>query len=171
MRHILIAFLTVCLVAGPVLGAVVPRPAPDLTFSLPDGKQISLASYKGKVVALEFLLTTCPHCQRTSATMQKLYGELGPKGFQPLGVAINTTDKQLVNDYIKGVRATYPLGIGDRNMAVSFLQHSAIVTMWMPQLVIIDKKGTIRAQYDGTGDFFRNEEANLRSLLTSLLAE
>jgi peroxiredoxin len=158
-------------VALPAFAATVPRPAPNLSFSLPNGKTVSLNDYKGKVVAVEVLMTTCPACQRTSGTMQKLYQELGPKGFQPLGLAINDTTGALVPAFVRDQGLSYPVGFGDRDKAMAFLQHSMMMTLMVPQVVIVDKDGTIRAQLDGTNDFFRNEEANLRKLVESLLAE
>lgn len=38
--------------------AEVSRPAPDLTISLTDGKQLKLSDYRGKVVVFAFILTT-----------------------------------------------------------------------------------------------------------------
>jgi len=171
MRYFLISLLTACLVILPAFAATVPRPAPDLSFSLPNGQRVNLEGYKGKVIAVEFLLTTCPHCQRTSSTMQKLYQEYGAKGFQPLGVAINEGAAGLVPAYVRDLRISFPVGVGTHDQAISFLQHSMMMTLMMPQLVVIDKKGAIRAQYGGTDDFFRNDEANMRKLLERLLAE
>src|SRR5438270_13418944 len=71
------------------VSAEIPRQSPDYTIMLPGGKQTTVSGYKGKVIALEFLLTTCSHCQETSRILTKLAKEYGPKGFQPLGVAIN----------------------------------------------------------------------------------
>jgi hypothetical protein len=41
--------------------APVPRKAPELTVMLNSKEQLLLSKYRGKLVALEFLLTTCPH--------------------------------------------------------------------------------------------------------------
>ncbi len=38
-------------------------------------------------------------------------------------------------------------------------------------MVIIDRKGMIRAQYSGEDDFFRNLDTNLRAQLETLLKE
>src|SRR6185436_7596938 len=69
--------------------APVPRPTKEFTITLPSGKQSLLSSYRGKVVMLSCMFTTCPHCQSLSKVVRKLQQELGPKGFQALGVAFN----------------------------------------------------------------------------------
>ncbi|HUS08713.1 MAG TPA: TlpA disulfide reductase family protein, partial [Bryobacteraceae bacterium] len=77
------AFLTFALAAVllPLDAAEVPRKSPDFAIQLPGGKQVQLSQYRGKVVALEFLYTTCPHCQAASRLMTKLHAEYGPRGF------------------------------------------------------------------------------------------
>ena len=62
------------------MGADVPRPSPDFAVNLNDGRQIHLSQYKGKVVVLAFILTTCPHCQFTSQMLTKLQQEYGAAG-------------------------------------------------------------------------------------------
>ncbi|MCC7234369.1 MAG: TlpA family protein disulfide reductase [Bryobacterales bacterium] len=149
-----------------------PQPAPPLAFRLADGKTIDLASYKGKVVALEFLLTTCPHCQRCSAIMQKLYQEFGEKQVQMLGVAVNDMAHMLIAEYSQKLNLTYPVGYGSREMSHNFLQHPFMKTMYMPQLVIIDRKGVIRFHHPGEDQsFYANEEANMRKEIAQLLNE
>lgn len=171
MRRLSMAAFILCLAGVLLFGATVPRPAPDFTFALPNGKQMKLSQFKGQVVAVEFLLTTCPGCKKASAALQRVYEELGERGFQPLGVAINEGATELVPGYIRELRLTYPVGISDRFKAVDFLQHPIMLTMMMPQLVIIDKKGNIRAQHAGTDDFFRNEDENIKKLVSELLKE
>ncbi len=151
--------------------AIVPRPSPELTIKLAGGGQIQLSLFRGKVVALEFLLTHCPHCQRASQTMDKLFKEYGAKGFQPLGVAINQPADKLVPEYIRQFGLTYPVGFATNDAAVNYLQHPIMTTMMMPQLVFIDRKGVIRAQYPGTDAFFQDEEKNIRAMVVSLLKE
>src|SRR5439155_516873 len=52
--------------------------APDVELiSLPDGKAIRLADYKGKVVVMEFWATWCPPCQKAMEELQTL-GEKHP---------------------------------------------------------------------------------------------
>jgi peroxiredoxin len=152
-----------------VLSAADPRPAPELVIKAANGQEQLLSKFRGKVVAVEFLLTTCPHCQKASQNMQKLYKELGPQGFQPIGIAINDMANMLINDYAKQFNLTYPLGYSNRDVATQFLQHPVMMSMLMPQLVVIDRKGIIRHHYPGGDKFFENEEKNLRDVVLPLL--
>ncbi len=151
------------------LTAADPRPAPELVIKAANGQEQLLSKFRGKVVAVEFLLTTCPHCQKASQNMQKLYKELGPQGFQPIGIAINDMANMLINDYAKQFNLTYPIGYANRDVATQFLQHPIMMSMLMPQLVVIDRKGVIRHQFPGGDKFFENEEKNLRDVLLPLL--
>jgi cytochrome oxidase Cu insertion factor (SCO1/SenC/PrrC family) len=38
--------------------AEIPRKAPDVDITLPDGKKLNLDAYRGKVVCFAFILTT-----------------------------------------------------------------------------------------------------------------
>lgn len=60
------AILISALALVPVFAAEVPRKAPELVVQLPEGGQKLLSDYRGKVVCVEFLFTTCPHCQHSS---------------------------------------------------------------------------------------------------------
>jgi peroxiredoxin len=150
----------------PAWGADIPRPAPDLTIKLTGGKTAQLKEYRGKVIALEFLLTTCSHCQSSSRKLNKLQQELGPKGFQAVGVAVNPMSHMLVPDYVKDYQLIFPVGYDVPETAQSFLQHPATLRLLMPQLVLIDRSGNIRFQH--TGDL---EESQMRSEIEKLLNE
>ena len=164
--------LSILLTAAMTLpGADIPRPAPAATYRTPTGATINLADYKGKVVALEFLITTCPACQRCSGLLQRMQQEYGPRGFQALGVATNDMAHMLVPDYVKQFGLTYPVGFAPRDKAHEFLQIPLMLIMYVPQLVFIDREGVIRAQYGGQDKFFTNEEANMRSQIEALLSD
>ena len=67
----------------PAMAVDVPRPAPEFSVKMPKAAARNCsASTEGKVVALEFMFTTCPHCQHASQLMSRLQTEYGPKGFQ-----------------------------------------------------------------------------------------
>lgn len=151
-------------------GAQIPRPAPALKFISHTGQQIDLASYKGKVVLLEWLLTTCPHCQTTSRILSKLQAEYAARGVQVLGVAIDENAGAKLADYVRGYVSGFPVGALPHRVATGFLQASVMEPMMMPQMVIIDRMGMIREQYGGNDPWHQNAEKNLRAALAKYLA-
>src|SRR5665213_815294 len=88
--------ITAMAAAPPVI-----KKAPEFTITEPSGKQILLSSYKGNVVVLSFIYTTCIHCQDESRMLTKLYREMGPRGVQMLGVAFNDNAAVLVPGFIE----------------------------------------------------------------------
>lgn len=169
-RSALLAGLATALSPRLLHAAKVPRPAPELVISRPGGEQIRLSQFRGKVVMLELLLTTCPHCQRCARTMQQVLGEYKAKGVEALGAAINDEARFDLLRFEMAAGAKFPMGIADRNKAYAFLQADVSAgPVYFPQLLLIDRQGIIRAQYDGTDRFFEHEETNLRAMLDNLL--
>src|SRR5579872_2229998 len=78
-----------------------PRKSPEFTITEGPNKETLLSSYRGKVVVLAFVHTTCIHCQQFSGELVKLHKELGPKGFQPIDVAWNQNASSLVPSFVK----------------------------------------------------------------------
>jgi thiol-disulfide isomerase/thioredoxin len=171
------AILTVSALAmGPV-----PRPAPSLDFLDANGKHVMLSSYRGKVVVIQFLLTTCSHCQAFSMVLSQMQAELGPRGFQALGVAYNVTDDPktspaqagaAVRDYAsKYANNSFPVGYDAHEPILAFLGDSVMDRMGFPQVVVVDKKGVIRAQSEPPGTAALQDEHYLTMLVDNLLKE
>jgi peroxiredoxin len=165
------------LVAGaiallPVVGAEVPRRAPEFAIQLPQPSgQLLLSQYKGKVVCLEFLYTTCPHCQTASQLMSRLQTEYGPKGFQALGVAFNDMSQMLVRDFVRDFKVNYPVGFSTREPVHGFLQNDPKHSLHVPQMVFIDRKGVIRHQSLPQADNETSTEPFMRKMIEALLKE
>jgi peroxiredoxin len=172
MKNVLrmLAVWTVAVLAA--AAAQVPRPAPDYAVKLPDGKQLKLSQFRGKVVVLEFLLTYCGGCQHAGQVMEKLQQEIGTSKLQVLGVAFDDANAQKIAEFRAKSGARFPIGIDKIGDVYGFLQHSSMIMLLSPSIVIIDKKGVIRAQH--TGDdrvFFSDEERNAGAVIMKLLAE
>lgn len=159
--------LAVAAVAQPPL----PRKAPEFTIEQPSGQKTLLSSYKGKVVVLEFLYTTCPHCQHESEQLTKLYREYAPKGVQMLGVAFNDNAAVLVNPFVQQFGVAYPVGFSSQDSVLGFLGFSLMDRYVVPQLVVIDRKGMIRAQAGPQGDANLQDETYMRNLINQMLKE
>jgi len=146
-----------------------PRKAPELTIVEASGKQTLLSSYRGKVVVLAFIFTTCPHCQAETQVLTKLNTELGPKGFQPLAVAFNDNAKMLINAFVNTFRPNFPVGSAVRQTVTDYLQLSDADPWVVPQIVVIDKKGMIVAQSAPKGTEDLQLEDKLRTRISGML--
>lgn len=121
------------------------RKAPELTFSIPGQGEKHLSDYSGKVVALEFIFTTCPHCQAASKVMTKLQQEYGSRGLQVIDVAINPNADLLVENFAKDFQVNFPVGWTTPQQMQSFMGFGDARYV-VPQLVLIDRKGYIHYQ-------------------------
>jgi thiol-disulfide isomerase/thioredoxin len=160
--------------AGPV-----PRQSKEFTIILPDGKQTLLSSYRGKVVMMAFMFTTCPHCQALSKVITKLQGELGPRGFQAVGAVFNeevntpssAANAQVTATFVSQFQVGFQVGYAPSASVLSYLGHSDIERWVVPQIAIIDRKGMIRAQSAAQGTADLQTETYLRKYLGELLDE
>jgi peroxiredoxin len=150
-----------------------PRKSPEFTINEPGGKTTMLSSFKGKVVAIEFLFLGSERCLRVAMTMNRLYKELGPRGFQPIGVAFGPK-ADAANTYLvaQSSRLSYPFGYTSANNVDTYLARGKDEVLNIPQVVVIDRAGMIRAQSGGRpGDPKLENEDSLRTLLDGLLKE
>ncbi|HEY6324691.1 MAG TPA: TlpA disulfide reductase family protein [Thermoanaerobaculia bacterium] len=165
-----------CLAAAAALwllaAAPVPRKAPAFAYVDAAGREVQLSSFKGKVVVVELLLIRCPHCWRLAQTIAKLHQELGARGLQPISIAFdNDASGPLVRDFAANAKIGYPVGYTTADKVDGFLGREAKERFQVPQLVVIDRAGVIRAQSSPTGEVKLEDEASLRRLLDGLLRE
>jgi peroxiredoxin len=161
------------LLSAAAVAADIPRPAPDFPIPLTNGQTLRTADFKGKVVVVEFLLTTCPGCQNAAAILSRLQAEFGPARFQVIGVAVNEGAERLVNGFQSQYAQNFPIGVRTIDHSRAYLQIPIMNRLLFPQMVFIDKNGVIREQHGGANDevFFSNEDKNIRDIVTRLLAE
>ncbi|HME11288.1 MAG TPA: cytochrome c biogenesis protein CcdA [Candidatus Acidoferrum sp.] len=115
---------------GETVGTVaVDTPAPELTLKDLDGKDVSLAQYRGKIVLVNFWATWCAPCREEIPwliEMQKAYGD---KGFTVLGIAMDEEGKSAVAPYVQTEKfdvngtptlMSYPILLGNDAAADKF---------------------------------------------------
>jgi peroxiredoxin len=150
----------------------VPRPAGEFRFVDASGMTRNLSQYRGKVVVMQFLYTTCTHCQATARMLSKLQSELGSRGVQVLGIAFDPDAQakpEAVRNFIGANGVTFPVGAASSESVLGYLGISLMERFMVPQIVIVDRKGMVRAQSEAQGSAELQDETHLRSLLTDLL--
>jgi peroxiredoxin len=153
------------------------RRSPEFTISDSSGNTTQLSSFKGKVVVVEFLFVKSQHCMRVASVLNKLNNELGPSGFQAVGIVFDPpnaegTGAQLLPAVVDYLKLTYPLGYASKDDVDNYLGRSGNEILNIPQVVVIDKAGMIRATSGGRGgDPTLEDENSLRTLISGLLNE
>jgi cytochrome c biogenesis protein CcmG/thiol:disulfide interchange protein DsbE len=134
-----------------VAGAAGGRPqqggtVPDFTLpSVPGGTTVSLGAQKGKVVLVNFWATWCPPCRGEVPEFVKVQQELGPKGFQILGLSLDDGPDPVV-DFIKAQGINYPVAMG-AEMAGPYGGVNAI-----PSSFLLDRQGKLVQHFEGAID-------------------
>lgn len=165
-------FLGLLLTAAAAFAGETPRPAAALKVKTLDGGAVTVDGLRGKVVAVMFFSTDCSHCQRTATILAQIYQEWKSRGLEIIGVAINPTAAGNLGAFAKKYGAKFPLALGTRADLTRFAEISVMARFYVPYMMFVDRKGTVRFEHPG-GDrkFWLNQEANLRSELDALLKE
>ena len=114
--------------------------APDFTLEDIEGKKVSLSSFKGKYVLIDFWASWCAPCRQENPRLVKLYKQYKSKNFTILGVSLDDK-KSLWTKSIKEDKLSWT--------QVSDLSgwQSPVVELYhiqsIPYSVFIDKQGRI----------------------------
>jgi peroxiredoxin len=109
------------------------------------GETLRVHQMTGKVVLIDFMTTVCPHCKMASEALQKLYAELGAKGFCPVAVALNVGWPGALKAYAEKNGLTFALATARREDVARYLNHPLDRPLRVPTLVLLDRRGRIRA--------------------------
>jgi peroxiredoxin len=122
--------------------------APDFTLKDIDGKSVTLASHKGKLVILVFWASWCPPCKDELQSLNKLYGMYKNRGLIILAVS---SDRSLstVKTFIAQNPVTFTI-LFDEKLSVSRDLYKAFM---VPTTFVIDRRGTIFKKHFGEQDW------------------
>lgn len=66
--------------------------APDFTLQSPNGEEISLSSFKGEYVLLDFWAAWCKPCRMENPNLVEMYKAYNNQGFEIFGVSLDQSD-------------------------------------------------------------------------------
>ena len=126
--------------------SLVDKRAPDFSRSDLQNARIDLAQYRGKVVLLNFWATWCGPCRLEMPRFVQWQKAYGPQGLQVLGVSIDDSVAP-VRPFVQKLQVNYPIMMGDAQLGDLYGGVYGV-----PVTFLIDRKGIIRARYDGEPD-------------------
>lgn len=132
-------------------GELSNRRAPG--FSLPDTlqRQYDLYDYRGKVVLIEIMMTSCDKCQTLTKMIEaRLKPKYGDK-LVVLGVVVPPDSVDKVKKYIDVFKVTYPILYDSGQMVGSYIKASPQrPSVYFPHVFLIDQNGMIRNDWQFT---------------------
>ncbi len=135
------------------------QPAPPFEVVTTTGQPLTLASYRGHVLILDFFASWCQPCKRSIPHLVELNRKYGKQGLQILGLSLDEDKDDLV-DFITPLKLNYPAAQANEDLQIAYGLRS------IPTLYIISKKGVIAEKIMGlTDEGKKNAEAAIKRLL------
>jgi len=119
----------------------------DFALSTLDGKKIHLSDYAGKTVLVNIWAPWCGPCRAETPGFAKLYDQYKKRGFEIIGVAVNTNETD-VRAFMQKYGTSWPIGLNDE-VAVSYKTYG------LPDSYLFKPDGTVMKHFVG----FAREDA------------
>jgi len=138
----------------PVLGKAPAWKLKDL-----QGKEVSSADFKGKVVVVDFWATWCPPCRAEIPGYIALQKKYADKGLVIVGISVDEDGAKVVAPFAKAKGMNYPVLLFNDDVVTAFGGIEGI-----PTTFLIDQAGNIRDKKVGMV-----EEADYEKRIVQLL--
>jgi len=147
--------------AGFFLFSQTAKPAPEVAFMTIDGRTVTTAELRGKVMLVNFWATTCTTCIKEMPRLVETHKRFATERFDTVAVAMSYDPPSQVLAYAKREKLPFTVALDVGDAAAKAFGGVRLT----PTTFLIDKQGNIVRQYLGEPDF-----AKLNALIQELLA-
>ncbi len=137
--------------------------APNFALKDLNGKTVSLAAMRGRVVIINFWATWCGPCKVEMPSMNSLYNDLKGKDFELLAISSDVQGEKVVRPFVTQGRFTFPVLLDS-----SFRVNGDYGITGIPTTFVVDKDGVITHKILGPRDWDSPEARELiRRIMSS----
>jgi thiol-disulfide isomerase/thioredoxin len=123
-----------------------PDPAPEFQLSGLDGKPISLAAARGKIILLNFWASWCGPCRAEVSDLVELQERYKDR-LQVIGLIVDDDDMDAIHQFVKDFGINYPVGVAPVELRV---QYGGIPAL--PTSFVLDTQGRVVQKHVGLRD-------------------
>ncbi|HEY7838290.1 MAG TPA: TlpA disulfide reductase family protein [Terriglobales bacterium] len=138
-----------------------PKPAPSLQVTTLDGRHLSLASLRGKVVLLNFWATWCGPCREEIPEFERLQKQYAGQ-LQVVGMSVDELPPAAVQKVAAQMGINYPVAMAPSAVQARF--GGSPVFPSIPVTMVIDRQGNIQQKNHGANSY-EVFNAEIRALL------
>lgn len=129
--------------AGQRVEPSIGQPAPDFSLTLFSGEKVSLKSFHGNVVIINFWHSMCTHCQQEAPVLVAAYEKYRKQGLVIIGVNVSEDEEQLARDFVERHKLMFPVGHDTGDIGRLY----AVKSMPVMMMIFIDKAGNLVERY------------------------
>lgn len=116
--------------------------APELSFKSLKGKTVSLTSFRGRIIVLNFWATWCPPCKAEMPVLNRIYRDYRDQGVVVVAVTVQSTPGA-IKRFVEKNQLEFPILINFKGRS---LRTYSVISI--PVTFLIDQRGVVVERYN-----------------------
>jgi thiol-disulfide isomerase/thioredoxin len=114
-----------------------PAPLPEVRFTDGEGRPLTLADFRGRMVLLNVWATWCTPCREEMPTLDRLQAQLGGPDFEVVALSIDHDGIAAVRKFYREISIKHLRSYNDPEMRAT----TALGVLGIPATLLIDREG------------------------------
>lgn len=142
-----------------------PRDRLEASFLTADDSEMTVSSFEGKVVVLNFWATWCPPCRKEMPSIDRLKAAIGGDDVDVVAISLDRASIEKITDFFTSINVENL----DIYREPSLRMGSEASVLGMPVTLVLDRQGREVARLQGEAEWDSEETKDMISAITAAL--